>query len=237
MATNDHHCLLHYIMLWNIDGFYIFSSKSWIYLYFSHIMFCTLSNIGSFGNPFPFRSENSERSPKFWDFHFRHVGRSLPHSGADCKRLQSFLPIGPFVDRWAAKLEMKWVCRRKRNTEMSIVPIIHKLDWWAKLDMKWGWRLKRKYTGAEWNLLFLCRSWWFCGTIYHRYCYGSMPLVQDGIFGQYYTLLEQKAIKLIFISIIDININLSKNDIDKKINLSLLKYQSAPLYIVAYVCT
>ena len=182
MATNDHHCLLHYIMLWNIDGFYIFSSKSWIYLYFSHIMFCTLSNIGSFRNPFPFRSENSERSPKFWDFHFRHVGRSLPHSGADCKRLQSFLPIGPFVDRWAAKLEMKWVWRRKRNTEMSIVHIIHELDWWAKLDMKWGWRLKRKYTGAEWNLLFLCRSWWFCGTIYHRYCYGSMPLVQDGIF-------------------------------------------------------
>ena len=34
----------------------------------------------------------------------------------------------------------------------------------------------------ERNLLFLCRSWWFCGTIYHRYCYGSMPLAQDGIF-------------------------------------------------------
>ena len=65
MATNDHHCLLHNIMVCKIDGFYIFSSKSWIYLYFSHIMFCTLSNIGSFRNPFPFRSENSERSPKF----------------------------------------------------------------------------------------------------------------------------------------------------------------------------
>ena len=128
MATNDHQCLLHNIMVCKIDGFYIFSSKSWIYLYFSHIMFCTLSNIGSFRNPFPFRSENSERSPKFWDFHFRHVGRSLPHSGADCKRLQSFLPIGPFVDRWAAKLEMKWVCRRKRNTEMIIVHIIHKVN-------------------------------------------------------------------------------------------------------------
>ena len=38
--------------------------------------------------------------------------------------------------------------------------------------------------------------------------------------GQYYTLLEQKAIILIFISIIDINVNLSKNEIDKKINLS-----------------
>ena len=37
---------------------------------------------------------------------------------------------------------------------------------------------------------------------------------------QYYTLLEQKAIILIFISIIDINVNLSKNEIDKKINLS-----------------
>ena len=54
---------------------------------------------------------------------------------------------------------------------------------------------------------------------------------------QYYTLLEQKAIILIFISIIDINVNLSKNEIDKKINLSWLKYQSTPLYIVAYVCT
>ena len=38
--------------------------------------------------------------------------------------------------------------------------------------------------------------------------------------GQYYTLLEQKAIILIFILIIDINVNLSKNEIDKKINLS-----------------
>ena len=137
MATNDHHCLLHNIMVCKIDGFYIFSSKSWIYLYFSHIMFCTLSNIGSFRNPFPFRSENSERSPKFWDFHFRHVGRSLPHSGADCKRLQSFLPIGPFVDRWAAKLEMKWVWRRKRNTEMSIVHVIHK-HWTGERNWIWN---------------------------------------------------------------------------------------------------
>ena len=40
------------------------------------------------------------------------------------------------------------------------------------------------------------------------------------VFGQYYTLLEQKAIISIFISIIDINVNLSKNEIDKKINLS-----------------
>ena len=37
---------------------------------------------------------------------------------------------------------------------------------------------------------------------------------------QYYTLLEQKAIILTFISIIDINVNLSKNEIDKKINLN-----------------
>ena len=37
---------------------------------------------------------------------------------------------------------------------------------------------------------------------------------------QYYTLLEQKAIILIFISIIDINANLSKNEIDRKINFS-----------------
>ena len=37
---------------------------------------------------------------------------------------------------------------------------------------------------------------------------------------QYYTLLEQRAIILIFISIIDVNVNLSKNEIDKKINLS-----------------
>ena len=37
---------------------------------------------------------------------------------------------------------------------------------------------------------------------------------------QYYTLLEQKVIILIFISIIDINVNLIKNEIDKKINSS-----------------
>ena len=44
--------------------------------------------------------------------------------------------------------------------------------------------------------------------------------IQEKSFWQYYTLLEQKAIILIFISIIDINVNLSKNEIDKKINLS-----------------
>ena len=92
--------------------------------------------------------------------------------------------------------------------------------------------------------------------------------------GQYYTLVEQKAILLIFISIIDKNINFRLKwnwrkgqfelikmsidsslyscilylylevekisvdhnlnwQIDKKVNLRLLKYQSTPLYIVA----
>ena len=41
--------------------------------------------------------------------------------------------------------------------------------------------------------------------------------------GQYYTLLEQKAIILIFILLIDINVNLSKNEIDKKNQFELIK--------------
>ena len=57
---------------------------------------------------------------------------------------------------------------------------------WPFLD-NWRWNEvdaseKEIYSRSEWNWLFLCWSWWFCGTIYHRYCYGSMPLALDGMF-------------------------------------------------------
>ena len=52
---------------------------------------------------------------------------------------------------------------------------------------------------------------------------------------QYYTLLEQRAIILIFISIIDVNVNLSKNEIDKKNQFELIKI-SIDSSIYSFIC-
>ena len=78
--------------------------------------------------------------------------------------------------------------------------------------------------------------WQFLHAVFFYFCRETMKESQRAISGvmqidsgskrvewgsrQYYTLVEQKAIILIFISIVDINVNLNKNEIDKKINLS-----------------